>query len=67
MRHELFDQWLKNNAKIDEIMTHLGIANFDPEFYRHYEKEIVDQFNKQTGKTITLSKKKWWQTLLNKA
>ena len=64
MRHELFDKWLKNKASIDTIMANLLTANFDPEFYRHFEKEIVEQFNLRTGKNIQLAAKTWWQKLI---
>jgi NAD(P)H-nitrite reductase large subunit len=64
MRHELFDKWLKNKASIDTIMANLSTANFDPEFYRHFEKEIVEQFNLRTGKNIQLAAKTWWQKLI---
>lgn len=64
MRHELFNQWLKNKVRIDEVMANLRIANFDPEFYKRYENEILDSFNLQTGKNIRLLKQKWWQKVL---
>ncbi|WP_136480247.1 NAD(P)/FAD-dependent oxidoreductase [Cognatitamlana onchidii] len=47
MRHETFDRWLTEERDVDYIMNHLAEANFDPEFYRHYEDEILKTFNKQ--------------------
>lgn len=64
MRHDLFDNWLRNGATVEQVMAELITANFDPEFYKHYEKEIIEQFNRDTGKNVQLSKKKWWRTLL---
>lgn len=64
MRHDLFDNWLRNGASVDEVMAELSTANFDPEFYAHYEKEIVDQFNSETGRNVTLKAKKWWRNLI---
>ncbi len=64
LRHELFDKWLKEKAPINTVMSNLNVANFDPELFKHYEKDIIYQFNKKTGKNIQLSKKKWWQTLI---
>lgn len=64
MRHELFDNWLKNKASVGEVMSHLKTANFDPEFYRHYEKEIIQKFNEESGMNIALQEKKWWQKLV---
>ncbi len=64
LRHHLFDQWLKQKASIDEVVSNLSVANFDPEFFKPYHKEIVEAFNKATGKEIKLAPKKWWQKLL---
>lgn len=65
MRHELFDQWLRKKASVDEVMGNLKAANFDPEFYAHYEDEIVSSFNRASGKNIQLKPKTWWRNLLN--
>ena len=47
MRHEVFNRWLTEGKKIDYVMEHLPEANFDPEFFVRYEKEINLQFNKE--------------------
>jgi len=47
MRHEVFDQWLNDEVTIDHVMENLVRANFDPEFFKRYEQNIVDQFNKE--------------------
>jgi NAD(P)H-nitrite reductase large subunit len=64
MRHQAFDHWLKNESSIEYILEHLKDANFDPEFYSQYEENIVEQFNKEQGTSITV-KKKSWQRILN--
>ncbi|HIP36458.1 MAG TPA: NAD(P)/FAD-dependent oxidoreductase [Crocinitomix sp.] len=64
LRHELFDKWLKEKASISTVMSNLNIANFDPELFKHYEVDIIQQFNHKTGKNIVLSHKKWWQKLI---
>ena len=48
MRHETFDTWLTENRDLDYVMNHLPEANFDPEFYSHYEEEILSTYNNQT-------------------
>ncbi len=45
MRHEVFDRWLTEERDVDFVMQHLAEANFDPEFYKRYEKEILNAFN----------------------
>ena len=44
MKHEVFDRWLNQNRSVDYVMEHLKEANFDPEFYRKYEKEILKEY-----------------------
>lgn len=66
LRHELFDNWLKNRASIEEVMANLKTANFDPEFYTHYEEAILNQFNEKSGLNISLKKRSWWRNLLTK-
>ncbi|MEP3387459.1 MAG: NAD(P)/FAD-dependent oxidoreductase [Reichenbachiella sp.] len=47
MRHEVWDDWIVNQKKINFVMEHLDQANFDPEFYKTYEYDIRDQFNRE--------------------
>ncbi|WP_298495062.1 FAD/NAD(P)-binding oxidoreductase [uncultured Algibacter sp.] len=47
MRHESFDTWLTEERDVDYVMNHLSEANFDPEFYSHYEADILSAYNKQ--------------------
>ena len=47
MRHETFDTWLTEERDVDYVMNHLSDANFDPEFYSHFEVEILSSYNKQ--------------------
>ena len=57
MRHEIFDRWLNEKRDIDFVMEHLVDANFDPEFYKRFENEVVSQYNSEFQKSITLKKK----------
>ncbi|GAA4805277.1 NAD(P)/FAD-dependent oxidoreductase [Litoribaculum gwangyangense] len=47
MRHETFDNWLTEKRDVDYVMNHLSEANFDPEFYSHYEADILSAYNKE--------------------
>ncbi|MDF9801209.1 NAD(P)H-nitrite reductase large subunit [Catalinimonas alkaloidigena] len=44
-RHELCARWIKEKRDIGFVMQHLKEANFDPEFFKHYEPEIINKFN----------------------
>ena len=57
MRHEIFDQWLNEGRDIEHVLSHLSDANFDPEFYRTFESEIIDKYNSEFNKTLKLKKK----------
>lgn len=59
MRHEIFDRWLTEKRNIDYVLEYLKDANFDPEFYAHYENKIVSKFNLEFGTNITPKKKSW--------
>ncbi|MGM5469510.1 NAD(P)/FAD-dependent oxidoreductase [Flavobacteriaceae bacterium LMO-SS05] len=47
MRHETFDRWLTEKKTMDYVIEHLSEANFDPELYSHYEKDIQHAFKNQ--------------------
>ncbi|UZO81470.1 NAD(P)/FAD-dependent oxidoreductase [Aquimarina sp. ERC-38] len=47
MRHEVFDRWLTENMDVDYVIKHLKEANFDPEFYKTYESDIIKTFSQQ--------------------
>ncbi len=46
MRHELFNTWLIEKQSVEHVLAHLRVANFDPEFFRPYEPQIIDAWNK---------------------
>ncbi|MFB9052065.1 NAD(P)/FAD-dependent oxidoreductase [Formosa undariae] len=47
MRHEVFDRWLTENRDIDYVIKNLAEANFDPEFYKTFETDILKAFTNQ--------------------
>lgn len=59
IRHEIMDQWLSENISVIDFFKKFRKVNFDPEFYKKYENDIVDQFNKENNQKISLSRKKW--------
>ena len=66
MRHEFFDKVLNEKRTVDYVLEHLADANFDPEFYKLHEKEIVAKFNQENNTNIQL-KKKSWKRIFSKA
>lgn len=59
MRHEIFNQWLTEKRDVNYVLEYLADANFDPEFYKAHEKEIIAQFNKENNTNIQPKKKSW--------
>ncbi len=57
-KHEICDSWLQNEAKISEILPNLKKANFDAEFARKHEKEIMEKFQHQLTGIEPIKKKK---------
>lgn len=67
LRHEIFDTWLTEKRDMKYILQNLTGANFDPEFFRPFEQDIINTYNNQFNQNITLNKKMWWQKLLSHA
>ena len=59
MRHQFFDKALTEKRSVEHLLEHLADANFDPEFYKLYEREIVAKFNQENRTNIQLKKKSW--------
>lgn len=47
MKHEVFDRWLTEKRSTDYVMEHLKEANFDPEFYETFERDMITDYWKQ--------------------
>ncbi len=63
-RHEVCEKWIKDKTPIETVLRDLGLANFDPEFYKEYENEVVQIFNRQTGKNLQLKTKRGLNAVL---
>jgi NAD(P)H-nitrite reductase large subunit len=46
-RHRICEEWIREERKIEYVLSHLRDANFDPEFYRHYESEIINKYGEE--------------------
>jgi NAD(P)H-nitrite reductase large subunit len=47
LRHEFFDAILNEKKTVDFVIKNLKKANFDPEFYKTFEREIASAFDNQ--------------------
>jgi len=57
-RHEVCEKWLKEGVHIEKVLSQLALANFDPEFYDCYEKEVIQLYNSQNGTDLKLQSKR---------
>lgn len=64
-RSEVCLKWIEEATSVEKVLENLGIANFDPEFYDEYEKEVVKVYNSQTGKNIKLKSRRGLTGALN--
>ena len=64
-RHEVCEKWLNEKTNVEEVLTQLSLANFDPEFYDLYEQEIITQYNNQSGKKLKLKRQRGLNAVLS--
>ena len=57
-RHEVCEKWIKEKAHVETVLQDLSMANFDPEFYKEYEADIINQYNVESGSHLKLRKKR---------
>lgn len=58
MRHEVWDEWISKGKTITYVLENLPKANFDPEFFKQYEADILEKYNTETGSKLQLKSKK---------
>jgi NADPH-dependent 2,4-dienoyl-CoA reductase/sulfur reductase-like enzyme len=46
-RHDVWDAWLRAGTPVREVLLQLRKANFDPEFFRRHEPDILRTFHQQ--------------------
>ncbi len=48
MKHEVLDRWLTEKRTADFVINNLSEANFDPEFYKTFEQQILASYSNQS-------------------
>ena len=66
-RQALCEKWIEMKRNVEYVIENLSEANFDPEFYDKFEKALIDKYNKDTGKQISLKKSKGFINFLKTA
>ncbi|WP_276496374.1 NAD(P)/FAD-dependent oxidoreductase [Pontibacter litorisediminis] len=57
LRHDFFDQALREHWTVEEVLVKLHQANFDPEFYSKHQRDILQAYNQQFGTSLEPEKK----------
>jgi len=57
-RHEVCEKWIQRGVHIETVLQNLGLANFDPEFSKQHEADLIAVYNRQTGKNLILKQKR---------
>ena len=63
-RHEVCEKWILEETGVEEVLANLGMANFDPEFYEEFDREIIAVYNRVEGKNVQLKKKRGLSNVL---
>ena len=56
-RHEVCERWIQQATPIQEVLEQLALANFDPEFYKTFEKHVIQTYNQQNETKLRLKSK----------
>ncbi len=54
-RHEVCEKWILTRTNIDTVLQNLSLANFDPEFYDQYERQVLEKYNQLNNTHLKLS------------
>lgn len=63
LRHEFFDKAIREAWTGEKVIANLEKANFDPEFFAPYFREIQRAFQKEYGGNFTIGKKTFIQKI----
>ena len=65
-RHEVWDEWISKGKSIQFVMENLPKANFDPEFFTHWEGDIQQKFNAEfPDLSVSVRKKSFLEKILS--
>jgi NAD(P)H-nitrite reductase large subunit len=52
MKHKVCEKWIKERKTIDYVIENLKEANFDPEFFKQHEIEILNAYNRERATVL---------------
>ena len=67
LRHAVCERWIQQQTPAATVLSRLGAANFEPEFFPQHEKAIVAAFNAQfPAQAVALKQRKGLFSMKNK-
>ena len=64
LRHEFFDKAITEGWTLEKVLVNLDKANFNPEFFEAFYKEIIKKYNQETGKQLGIGKMSFLKKLI---
>lgn len=64
-RYEVCEKWINDKTSVERVLQNLSLANFDPEFYKQYESELVNLYNQKMNTNIQIKSKRKLDQVLN--
>ena len=54
-RQDVCEKWIREKTPVEDVLARLSLANFDGEFSRQYEHEVVATYNQKYQQNVLLS------------
>ncbi|WP_373524233.1 NAD(P)/FAD-dependent oxidoreductase [Aquiflexum sp.] len=56
LRHEFFDKAITDGWTLEKVLVNLNKANFNPEFFEAFYRDVLEKYNQETGKQLRVDK-----------
>jgi NAD(P)H-nitrite reductase large subunit len=56
-RQEICEHWIKSNTTLEEVLSNIRFAFFDPEFYKDLATPLIEKYNAEKNRSVVAAKK----------
>lgn len=65
-RQEVCEKWIREKCSLSEVLENICLADFNPEFFSFYEKELLENYNQNnSGPDLELKSKRSPDSVFN--
>lgn len=57
-RQEVCEKWIHEKTHIETVLENLSLASFDSEFFPKYHRNVIQQYNRKSGRDIPDKRKR---------